>query len=220
MYARSDTRLVLVALPEEMVVNETLETLHKLERDVRGLTIPLILLNRASPPTFTEGERSLLSALEAEAPPGTAMAEVLGAGRWEEGLEAATGDALARLEVTHRPVVSLPSLSRADGARKVTTQLAAAMARASGVRVDFRGHMKLSAMVAQQQLIVCVGSGGVGKTTTAASLASPGPTRGAGRWCSRSTRPVASLTPSDSPRSATPSTGSRSHRRCLVSSGR
>lgn len=139
MYARSDTRLVLVALPEEMVVNETLETLHKLERDVRGLTIPLILLNRASPPTFTEAERSLLSALEAEAPPGTAMAEVLGAGRWEEGLEAATGDALARLEVTHRPVVSLPSLSRADGARKVTTQLAAAMARASGVRVDFRG---------------------------------------------------------------------------------
>lgn len=34
--------------------------------------------------------------------------------------------------------------------------------------------MRLSTIVAQQQLIVCVGSGGVGKTTTAASLALAG----------------------------------------------
>lgn len=139
MYARKDTNLVLVAIPEEMVVNETLETLAKLQRDVRGLTVPLVLLNRASSPSFSEGERALLAALEAQVAPGSAEAEVLGAGRWEEGLEAATGEALARLGAAGTPVATLPSLSGAEGPAKVSLLVAAALARASGVRFDARG---------------------------------------------------------------------------------
>jgi anion-transporting ArsA/GET3 family ATPase len=139
MYARPDSRIVLVALPEEMVINETLETLTRLQREVRGLDVSAVLLNRASAPTFTAGERELLTALEAQAKAGSVEAEILAAGRWEEGLEAATADALNRLQAAGRPVVVLPALSRGEGARRITAQLASALARVGGLRVDLRG---------------------------------------------------------------------------------
>ncbi len=138
MVARPDTALVLVALPEEMVVNETLETLERLQAGMPTLRVPIILLNRASMPTLSERERSLLRALEREFTEGVAV-EVLEAGAWEEGLEAATGEALARLQEAKRPVIALPSLPRNDGARRVAAQMASALARGAGLRVLLRG---------------------------------------------------------------------------------
>ncbi len=138
MYARPDTQLVLVALPEEMVVNETEETLARVLQGIPALRVPLLLLNRASIPSLSEGERTLLRKLEAAAPSGAA-AEVLGAGAWEESLEAATGDALHRLGRVGRPVIALPALPRNEGARRITAQIASHLARTGGLRVDLRG---------------------------------------------------------------------------------
>jgi arsenite/tail-anchored protein-transporting ATPase len=139
LYAKPTTAALLVALPEEMVVNETLETSAKLLREVRGLRVPLILLNRASVPSFSDGERALLAALEARPDNDADMLDVLGAGRWEESLEAATADALARLQEAGRPVAVLPAISRREGARRTTQMLAAALARLAGLRSPPRG---------------------------------------------------------------------------------
>ena len=48
--------------------------------------------------------------------------------------------------------------------------------------------MSLQPLVAHKRILVCVGSGGVGKTTTAAALGLAGARAGGGRWCSRSIR--------------------------------
>ena len=138
LYARSDTRLALVAIPEEMVVNETIETFEKLRRDVRDLNVVAILLNRASMPSYADAERALLGQLEALHPTGVA-AELLGAGRWEEALERATGEALSRLVRVGRPLLALPSLPRNEGPKRIVAQVCAALARAAGAEVTFRG---------------------------------------------------------------------------------
>lgn len=139
LYRKPDTRVVLVAIPEEMVVTETTETARKLVAEVPGATVPLVLLNRATPPTLTEAEDGLLRRLAEVAAPGLA-AEVVGAGRWEAELEEATRAALTRLrEAVEAPVVPLPVLARGEGAARVVAQLAAALARASKAKVSFQG---------------------------------------------------------------------------------
>jgi anion-transporting ArsA/GET3 family ATPase len=141
LYRAPDTRVVLVALPEEMVVTETVETAAKITAEVPGLSVPLVLLNRSTPPTLTEPERALIDALGAEHLPGLA-GEVVGAGRWEEGLEEATRAALARLaETLPAQVLALPVLARGEGAARVVGQLAAALARASKARVHLTGDV-------------------------------------------------------------------------------
>lgn len=137
MYARSDTRLALVAIPEEMVVNETIETTARL-RDVRGLGVELILLNRASMPSLTAAETALLAKLEG-AGGDDQVREVLAAGRWEEGLEAATAEALSRLAATGCEVLPLPALPRNDSARRVVALLTSALARATSAPIHFKG---------------------------------------------------------------------------------
>jgi energy-coupling factor transporter ATP-binding protein EcfA2 len=139
LYARPSTSVVLVALPEEMVVNETLETTAKLTREVRGLHVPLILLNRASVPSFSPEEHSLLTALEGLPDLSPDAVDLLNAGRWEESLEAATGEALTRLAGAGRPIVVLPAVSRREGARRTTAMLTAALARLAGLRAPPRG---------------------------------------------------------------------------------
>lgn len=140
LYARPDTQLVLVALPEEMVVNETQETLARLLEGIPSLRIPMVLLNRASMPTLSGRERALLRQLDGEGLQGAA-AEVLAAGAWEEALEAATGDALSRLAGAARPILTLPALSRNEGARRIAGQVASHLARTGGLRVDLRGGL-------------------------------------------------------------------------------
>ncbi len=137
MYARADTRLALVAIPEEMVVNETIETVARL-REVRGLAVEMILLNRASMPTLTRAETALLAQLEA-LPGDDQRREVLAAGRWEEGLESATAEALSRLTATKCEVLALPALPRNDSARRVVALLTSALARATSAPISFRG---------------------------------------------------------------------------------
>ncbi|MFN7143217.1 MAG: ArsA-related P-loop ATPase [Myxococcota bacterium] len=139
LYAQADTRLVLVSLAEEMVVNETIETTRKVRADLAPLRVPLVLLNRATMPSLSGEEKALLDALLASPIDGLGR-EVLEAGRWEAGLEAATGDALDRLGTElGLPVLVLPVLARGEGAGRVVSQLTAALGRNSSVPVDLRG---------------------------------------------------------------------------------
>jgi anion-transporting ArsA/GET3 family ATPase len=115
LYRSPATSLVVVGLPEEMVVNETLELGERLKREVPELHAPTIVLNRSATPTLTSEERQLLLRLS-EAGLGPEAGELLLAGRWEAGLEASTAEALGRLqaEVEGRVVV-LPRLGALGG---------------------------------------------------------------------------------------------------------
>ncbi len=131
MLKRPDTHLVLVALPEEMVVNETVETFNTLGKHVPELSVPLVVLNRASRPSLSSDERVLLERLSTRYDEGD-EGELLLAGRWEAALEEATGRTMGRLEeeVGVR-VIDVPRLSQENGAAKLVTNLAAALARTS-----------------------------------------------------------------------------------------
>lgn len=125
------THLVLVALPEEMVVNETVETWQTLNKGVPGLSVPLVILNRASRPTLGVDEIALLDRLSAADPHGP-QAELLLAGRWEARLEEATGRAIEQIEERIGvKLIDVPRLSQAEGSDALVRALASALARTS-----------------------------------------------------------------------------------------
>ncbi len=130
-------RLGLVALPEEMVVTETGETFARLRADHPGLDVPMVLLNRATPPSLDPGELALLARMETQSFTGLG-AELVGAGRWEADLEAASAASIARLaEQPGLPVLALPVLARTVGPARIVGQVASALARSSSVPVDW-----------------------------------------------------------------------------------
>lgn len=140
LYRRPDTIMSLIALPEEMVVNETVETTQKVRNELGGLRLPLVLLNRATAPSLSPEEGSLLDALAARGLEGLG-GEVVGAGLWERDLERATAEATSRLDAELSvPVLTLPVLARGEGASRVVAQLTAALARAARTRVDLVGE--------------------------------------------------------------------------------
>lgn len=127
------TRLVFVALPEEMVVNETLETLERMQRaDVVGGP-PVVVLNRATLPSLTEQERALIARLHDAALDGVA-AEFVRAGRWEDQLEQATAEARDRLgEAFPTGPVLVPPAGAGGVPRHVVTSVAVHLGRLVGV---------------------------------------------------------------------------------------
>ncbi|MCP4810516.1 MAG: AAA family ATPase [Proteobacteria bacterium] len=133
MLESPDTHLVLVALPEEMVVNETVETFTYLKNKVAKLSVPLVVLNRASRPSLSADERTLLDRMSEVIPQGDdAESELLLAGRWEARLEVATGSALERLaNEVGVAVIDVPRLSQEHGSARLVQNLAAALARTS-----------------------------------------------------------------------------------------
>lgn len=130
------TQLIVVALPEEMVVNETVELWGRMRQQVAALRPPLVVLNRAATPSLSEAERSLLSRLAgASGADPAGAAELLLAGRWEAGLEAATASALERLGeelpgATVASVTRLGALGGFDGGPdRIVEQMAGALTR-------------------------------------------------------------------------------------------
>jgi anion-transporting ArsA/GET3 family ATPase len=110
LLAQPTTRMALVALPEEMVVNETIETRERLERYALLSRTPTVFLNRATLPTLTAEERQLLARLsEARLEP--LQAEFVRAGRWEDELEQGTADSRDRLAAAfgEEPVLVPPA---------------------------------------------------------------------------------------------------------------
>lgn len=105
-----DTRLVFVALPEEMVVNETLETLQRMRSGELVGGPPTVILNRATLPSMTEGERELIRRLSTQELDPAAQ-EFVRAGTWEDRLEQATAASIGRLQeaFSHPPALVPPS---------------------------------------------------------------------------------------------------------------
>lgn len=135
LFARRDTGLVLVALPEEMVVNETVETYNAIRAEVPRLAIQGVVLNRAAAPSLNEDERALLERLVAAGLDTPEARELLVAGQWEAGLEQDTADAMSRLGAEIGvPVLPFPRLGTLGGfeggPERVVQQLASALARA------------------------------------------------------------------------------------------
>ncbi len=91
------TRLLLVALPEEMVVNETIETLERLQRGGLVGGAPTLLLNRCVPPEPDPAAEALLERLSSDDTLDPAAAERVAAGRWQLHAERAAASALERL---------------------------------------------------------------------------------------------------------------------------
>jgi arsenite-transporting ATPase len=134
VFRERSTALAIIGLPEEMVVNETLELWEKIHRDVPELQAPKIFLNRSSPPSLTPDEVALLDRLEEAMKDSPEAAELLQAGRWEEELETATAEALTRLEeALHDGVVTFPRLGALGGfergPEKVVQQMSKALSR-------------------------------------------------------------------------------------------
>jgi hypothetical protein len=125
--------LVIVALPEEMVVNETIELWEKLHHEVPELPRPTVVLNRAAQPSLSPDERTLIGRLSAQSLSPTA-AELLLSGQWEADLEGATAEAISRLGAEVGPgLLVFPRLGSLGGfeggPEKVVRQLAAALQR-------------------------------------------------------------------------------------------
>lgn len=127
------TRVLVVALPEEMVVNETLETLGRLrEHGLLGAE-PMVVLNRAIPPSLTDDERTLLDRLSAEGLGGDA-GEFLEAGRWERVSEEAVAEAAFRLtDRLKQPPVLVPLAPAAGTERDAVRHVAVQLGRHLGV---------------------------------------------------------------------------------------
>ncbi|MCA9712494.1 MAG: hypothetical protein KDK70_42085, partial [Myxococcales bacterium] len=127
------TRMFLVALPEEMVVNETLETLARLREHALLGGSPVVVLNRAIPPSLTDDERTLLERLSAAGLVGDAE-EFLEAGRWERASEEAVAEAAFRLgQVLGVPPVLVPPAPAAGRERDVLRHVAVQLGRHMGV---------------------------------------------------------------------------------------
>lgn len=131
LLADPSTHLVLVGLPEDMVVNETIETFEAIRSKVPNLSIDAVLLNRSSVPSLTEAEQALLTALSNEVE-GEEAAELLWSGRWEAELESSTSAAQERLRTQlNTRVIQIPRLSHDGGPQQLVHQIAAAMARST-----------------------------------------------------------------------------------------
>ena len=112
---------------------QTIETHQRLKQANVMRLPPIVLLNRATPPSLTQVERSLLQRLsQVELSP--EQQEFVGAARWEDGLEQGTKNAIERLESTFSSQPILVPLSSDIGQpRKVVGSVAVHLGRKVGV---------------------------------------------------------------------------------------
>ena len=112
------------------------------------------------------------------------QAEFVRAGRWEADLEESTAASQQRLrESVPTPPILVPPAPPGGTSRDVVGHVAATswsdgwhLSPRAGVGV--MAHYDMEAWLQRTRLVVCVGAGGVGKTTTAATLGLCGALRG------------------------------------------
>jgi anion-transporting ArsA/GET3 family ATPase len=125
--------VVLVSLPEEMVVNETIEFSQKLEKEVPELGTPIVVLNRISFPSLNVDEEKLIDRLSAQEV-GSEAKELIESVIWERDLESASKRAVQRLsEDCEGDLLSFQRLGLLGGyeggSRRVVQQMEAALLR-------------------------------------------------------------------------------------------
>jgi hypothetical protein len=102
-----------------MVVNETVETYHKVNDVAKELDVPLIFLNRSTDNLFSEDESSIISRLSS-----SSDHPLVASGEWRLELELATRSARERLEKeTAASVVILPDIPHSAGEAGVVSRL-------------------------------------------------------------------------------------------------
>jgi anion-transporting ArsA/GET3 family ATPase len=134
------TAAVLVSLPEELPVNETLELAQALRTELQ-IRIGAVVLNQAVRPRFGPADLASLSGR-----PGLSRLA-----QTSEEDARRTEQALERLRAVDAPLVQLPRRCPGGGAP------------VSGP--------SLEEVLRRRRVLVCVGAGGVGKTTLAAAVA-------------------------------------------------
>ena len=120
VFSHPRAMLLLCALPEEMVVNETVEFAEKIKRDVPQIKNLGVIVNRVSVSSFNEDETTLLSRLsgvisnqnidsfEAE--------NMVESAIWDQELEVASARSIKRLNAElGDDVLSLPKLGLLGG---------------------------------------------------------------------------------------------------------
>ncbi|MBT3217488.1 MAG: hypothetical protein HN348_00210 [Proteobacteria bacterium] len=127
------SRIVYVALPEEMVVNETIETFEKFKQYELLGGEPVVFLNRATLPTLTDDERTLLARLShLELEP--LQREFVRAGRWEDTLEQATAISQERLkEAMPIDPILIPPAGAGGEPRRLVGSVAVHLGRQVGI---------------------------------------------------------------------------------------
>lgn len=134
VFSSPKATIVLSALPEEMVINETLEFYDKIKKEIPYLKNITIFLNRTAIPSFTEAEAELLEKLEEKAKEHIDWQEYVLAGFWEKDLEKASQRAIERVEEKlGYSVFQFPRLGLlggfGGGTQKVVQQMTSALIR-------------------------------------------------------------------------------------------
>jgi hypothetical protein len=130
--ADGSTRSILCSMPEDMILNETLETWHAIRRLAPGMEPPSIVLNQGIPSTLGPDEALLLERLRRQRDrrpldddgQEARRRELLRAGVWEAERARATEEALLRIrrETTARTLL-IPILSTGEGPAEVSRRL-------------------------------------------------------------------------------------------------
>ena len=120
--SHQSTLPVVISLPEEMVVNETLELKQLFQRELPYLQKPQVVLNKASNSSFSKEEEVLLNVLSKEHD-NSIYEPFVQAGLWESELERATDSALKKIERGYdQKALFLPRMGRLDTAENNSGQ--------------------------------------------------------------------------------------------------
>jgi anion-transporting ArsA/GET3 family ATPase len=152
--------MVTITLPEELPVNETLELLRKARQ--MGIAARTVVVNQVPAMLLHASDRPLLEVLQRESEEALARLAVAAKGQLD-GLDHARKqiDRLHGLE--NASVVEFPARPPAHAPDSGRPSRAAAPSVGSAAA--------LATLIADAPLVVCVGPGGVGKTTLSALLA-------------------------------------------------
>jgi anion-transporting ArsA/GET3 family ATPase len=152
--------MVTITLPEELPVNETLELLRKARQ--MGIAARMVVVNQVPAMLLHASDRPLLEILQRESEEAlahlalAAQSQLDGLDHARKQIERLRGlESVSVVEFPSRPPTQAPDAGRAG--RPVEP--------AAGSAAD------LATLIADAPLVVCVGPGGVGKTTLSALLA-------------------------------------------------
>ncbi len=120
VFSHPRAMVLLCALPEEMVVNETLEFAQKIKQDVPQIQNLGVVINRVSVPSFNEAEATLLSRLSTTEPIDSSTSievrNMIDSAIWDQSLEEASARSIDRLnDELGYDVLTLPKLGLLGG---------------------------------------------------------------------------------------------------------
>ncbi len=130
--------VVIASLPEEMVVNETIETYRALKQLSPEIDIPLVVLNQSIVPSMSEHEKDLLDRMATELaeryPLGrgscSSAMEMVQAGRWEAERESTTAEAVNSISTkTGAYVLPVPLMTGVEDQDQVAVRIESLLKR-------------------------------------------------------------------------------------------